>query len=115
MSDIYCPRCAEPWDLDCLNDEVSERRPDLDYESRGRAGFVSAEDYDRAYARALSEVRADFYRRGCAALGGPLCTPAEGERAKLRAGASAALHEVLGDDLDGLAAELGDAEALGLL
>ncbi len=43
-------------------------------------------------------------------LGCPSCFGKAVERRPFRAEATAVLHEVLGDDLDGLAAELEDAE-----
>jgi len=88
--DIYCPVCQEPWDLDSLHDEA---------EGSGRT---------------FSKVRADFYERGCAAFttfGRLTCEPVVDERSYVIGLA----YELMGDDIDGAAAMLEDAEALGLL
>lgn len=106
--DIRCPKCGEPWELDCLHDEVERRRPDLSYARRGYPGYASAEDYATGYPRALRDVREDFYRRGCVAIGGDPCEATD------RGRTAAAVYDLLGDDLDGAAAMLEDAEALGL-
>ena len=42
----------------------------------------------------------------------PACEGKEVEKQPFRAQIASALHDVLGDDIDGLAAELEDAEAL---
>jgi hypothetical protein len=109
--DIYCPKCGEPWEVDTLHEQIEQERPDLNYSRRGQAGYASAEDYGRQYPEALAAVREKFYRDGCRALGGR-CSEAS-EAAQTRAAFSAALHDVLGDDVDGIASELDDAEALG--
>jgi len=85
--DVYCPRCSEPWDLDEFH-------------------YV-AEDLDST----LYAVRADFRKRGCAALGQRPCVPDN----SLRAAASAELMDLLGDDIDGVASMLDDFEYLGML
>jgi hypothetical protein len=53
--------------------------------------------------------RKRFQREGCGALETAHNEPADG----LRASASAALFDVLGDDVDGIAATLEDADAAG--
>lgn len=110
--DVRCCRCGEPWDLDSLHDEVHARRPDLDYNRRGQAGYASAEDYAEQYPRAYEAVREDFTRRGCKALerafGAADCEPTD------RGRTAAAVYDLLGDDMDGAAAMLEDAELLGL-
>ncbi len=54
------------------------------------------------------EERQRFWKgEGC-----PACYGKPVEKRPFRAEATAALHEVLGDDIDGLAAELDDAEFL---
>ena len=78
--DLLCQRCGEPWDIFYITDEMTE------------------------------EERKDFHAgRGC-----PSCckTPDEGlhlsERQKDAVAAQAAMRDVLGDDIDGLAAEMED-------
>ena len=73
---IYCPRCGEPWD----NDEFHD---------------VENLSYKQAIAK--------FYSKGCGLVfGNKQCEERETERGTL----SVALREVLGDDVDGIAAEL---------
>ena len=57
----------------------------------------------------MSATERDRFWRG---EGCPSCFGKPVEERPLRAELTAALHEVLGDDLDGLAAELEDAEFL---
>lgn len=86
MQDIYCPKCGEPWDLDSLHEEAG--------------------DSDRTF----SDVYSDFRKRGCDALAGAFgyTDCAQQARNSYRAQASAALMDVLGDDVDGVAAMLDD-------
>jgi hypothetical protein len=79
--DIWCGRCGEPWDIDTLHDV---------------AGDTGA---------SFSDVRAAFGSVGCESLGGR-CNADEvgGDRAAI----ADALGDLLGDDVDGLAAMLDD-------
>lgn len=90
--DIYCPKCQEPWDIDTLHDAVEERNGGLAAELR------------RPYDVEFTEVRQDFNRRGCEALGSRhgdgVASPVVGE-----------ILDLLGDDIDGAAALLDDFEA----
>jgi hypothetical protein len=85
--DIYCPKCSEPWDLSELHTAVDEG---------------SAADYD--------DARRTFYADGCGTLFNS--RPCR-ENRTLRSEASLVLADVLGEDLDGVAAMLEDAEFLG--
>ncbi len=85
MADVRCSRCGEPWDVDTFHDEAD------------------------ASGESFAEVRARFRASGCVAVGGGRC---ESTPAGTVAGV---LADLLGDDVDGLAATLEDAEALGLL
>jgi len=82
--DIRCPNCSEPWDHDELH--------------------YAAEDRHSTYER----VAADFRVRGCPALGGTC------NRDGRPSVAAQAAYELLGDDMDGAAAMLADADLLGL-
>ena len=87
MMDVYCPRCAEPCDIDEFH-------------------YVDDMTFDQA--------RTTFFDRskGCGVLfGGKPCTPDN----SLRAEASAALSDILGDDVDGIASMLDDFEYIGML
>lgn len=86
MADIRCTVCGEAWDMDTLHDEADESR------------------------RTLAAVRNDFRKRGCAAINSPHATI----RNTAAAEASAILFDMLGDDIDGIAAMLEDGESFGL-
>lgn len=91
--DIKCPRCAEPWDMDCLHD----------------AGAQIHKSYD--YMRKL------FRKFGCAAIveadNGKIAedTTCEQTRKGVTLGM---LMDLAGDDLDGYAADVEDFEQLGM-
>lgn len=90
--DIYCPVCAEPWEIESLHD-------------------VAEED-----GRTFTDVRRAFFADGCGvafASWGVTCERAEGSAGR-RAQVSAMLAEILGDDIDGIACEMEDAERMGL-
>ena len=77
--DIKCHQCREPWDIDSLHDLVAEGH------------FVDFED-----------ARKGFYRDGCGAFGEQHNGPAD------PADTIGVLQELLGDDVDGLAAMIQD-------
>lgn len=92
---IYCPKCGQEEDLDVLHEEASESE------------------------RTFEEVRVDYYANGCKALamlyGGSVedeCRANQGNAA--RASASAALMDLMGEDIDGVSAMMEDAEYLGM-
>lgn len=91
--DIYCPKCGEPIEIDALH----ERAEELTIEG------------DRDWS--FEDVRKAFYSTGCEALG---MTHNAQPRA-FAASASAALMEMLGDDIDGVGSMLGDFEYMGWL
>lgn len=111
--DIRCPKCGEPWEIDSLHEEVTERFGHWDPEATPRYNShlgkgATVLPKDRPYEDLFAEVRRDFYRRGCEALGGR----------HSHANASPAIAEVfdvLGDDIDGAAVFLEDLEHEGLL
>lgn len=81
--DLWCTRCGEPWDIHHV---LHDAEPD------------------------------DFTREGGAIFKCPACPADESEISpgmKRRAGLAAVLASVLGDDIDGMAAELEDLEGLG--
>lgn len=86
--DIYCPKCAEPVDMDELHEEASYR------------GITFA------------RVRREYASQGCGALTGIYgtfysCKPAN-DRDAIRASVAGAAFDLLGDDIDGIASELED-------
>jgi len=90
--DIYCPKCAEPWDNDSVHEEVDARREE------GRESTYR-------------QVARQFQVKGCAALAsafGPVsCEPAS-DRDLTRAALASAAYELCGDDMDGASATLDD-------
>lgn len=92
--DIYCPRCGEPWGIDELRDVET----------------VDGVPMTFAQARKL------FFGKGCGAVfgyGRP-CEPAN-DVMRSRAGVAGMLADLLGDDVDGIAADMEDFQYLGLL
>jgi hypothetical protein len=89
--DIYCSHCGEPWDNDSLHDEAE------------------------ASGRSYTEVARNFRIDGCPALavayGASCSTPSTSTDRTFgltRQEASAALYDLLGDDMDGAAAMMED-------
>lgn len=83
--DIRCTTCGEPWEMDTLHDLVAEDQ---------------AVDFEDAYRM--------FVVDGCEVFG-------SSHSLSKASPAIAMLTDLLGDDVDGLAAELEDFEMLGLL
>jgi hypothetical protein len=85
--DIYCPKCGEPWD----NDEL----------------HYVAEENDTTYKATLDE----FQKIGCGVFDGQPCAdPADRRRALVMSVG----FEIMGDDVDGIAVMMEDAEAFGM-
>lgn len=87
--DIYCPRCAEPWNTDELH--------------------YLAEELETTF----SDIVTQFGIKGCEVIP----EQSHNQHAQLdnqRALVAAIAYEVMGDDVDGIAAMMEDAEALGL-
>lgn len=93
MADINCPRCGEPWDIDSVHEEISVRHYPF---------LPEGEDYQKEFSR----IQAEFYKRGCVTFEGVSVECAQSE--SFKAQASAALYDLLGDDVDGIAAMLED-------
>lgn len=93
--DLYCPKCGEPWDNECFHDEASESN------------------------RTYTEVARDFAQRGCVALEtayGPVGEDCKAnQRNSNRAHISEIAFDLMGDDTDGVASMMQDAEYLGLI
>jgi hypothetical protein len=84
--DVYCRHCGEPWDMDTFHDVAAEEGTSYDVVARA------------------------FATQGCEAVGA-----SHGEVDAARAEIAGMAFDLLGDDIDGVAAELDDAEACGLL
>lgn len=114
---MRCPKCAEPWDMDCLHDEVEERYPteleELERRYPIRSSSEDSRSYYAAYEPLFDAVRADFYARGCVALEsyGARCAPAPASDVLLadELEVIGMVYELLGDDVDGAEAMLEDA------
>ena len=90
VMDVYCPRCGEPWEIDTFHDVADER------------------------GETFAAVFAAFQSEGCGATGWvPTCERATDDGARMRADMSGALAEMLGDDVDGIAAMMEDFGAGG--
>lgn len=83
--DLACPRCGEYWDNDELHDN----------------------DFDLSYSEAVKLFRT----KGCSAVWHTTCVPNN----SLRTQASAALMDLMPDDMDGVSAMMDDFEFLGML
>lgn len=89
---------------------MDELHDEIDYRCDGAA--PSGEAYQKLYR----EVRSEFYRLGCGAFtaivgSGYVCK----ESGSSRAVVAGALYDAFGDDLDGVASDLADAEFLGVI
>lgn len=78
--DLYCSKCGEPWELDTMHDVADENN------------------------MTFNEAVAFFRKKGCAALDASCNEPANEGRAM----AFTVLHDLMGDDVDGIAAMLED-------
>lgn len=83
--DIYCPKCAEPVEIDYLHDIADE------------------------HGTTFTKVLHRFQSYGCKAIDAK-CNPRKDHG---RASAAAALYDLLGDDIDGAASMLEDFEMMG--
>ena len=102
--DIRCPKCGEPWDIDSLHEEVIVRnytRPWTDPDGT---------HHQDTYERYFKEVKDDFNKRGCIAVGGDECQ----DNPRMW-GLASIISDVMGDDIDGEAMMWDDAERWGLL
>lgn len=80
--DIYCPKCAEPWEIDTLH------------------------DYAEEHGKKFDEVRKAFMTKGC----GVAFEAWKIECRATSTGAMfAVLAEIMGDDIDGYASGSEDA------
>jgi hypothetical protein len=95
--DLYCPRCAEPWDNECLHDEVAARK---------RSGDEKA---------TYNTVASDFRVKGCNALATEYGKQTCERTNSMRAQAASVMYDLLGDDMDGAASMLDDFEFMGML
>lgn len=123
--DIYCPRCGEPWDTECLHEEAQlvygvpyyAAQVDPDYIAGTYVQPLSPKNPaydDAAYGAVYRDVRAAFQGEGCAALAQfrgtkEPCEARDNDRAKV----AGVMYDLLGDDLDGAAAMMEDAAAFG--
>lgn len=118
--DIYCPVCGEPWEIDSLHDIASERYgiPYYVEKDSGDTFFFSgsrgeknpeynSDDYQKVYKAVVHE----FQTKGCKdVFDNPSCK----SRKDMRSMAASAMYDLLGDDLDGAAAMLEDADMMGM-
>ena len=105
--DVYCARCGEPWELDYVLHELP-KETDLagKHNTNGRP--------DNALR---AELGAEGWKFGQSLAHVTHCPACKYHRDEdidnTRAEAYSALADVLGDDLDGFAAEMEDLESWG--
>lgn len=87
MDDVYCPICGEPTSLFYFHEVAEEQGVTFD------------------------QVRKNFFTDGCKAFG-PASWCVRTPETAGRAMASSVLHDLFGDDVDGIAAMLDDAEGV---
>lgn len=118
--DIYCPRCGEPWEHDSLHDVASERYGIPYYVERdsgdtfffqGSRGEKNPDYNSDDYQKVFTKVSEEFRTRGCGVVFDG--TPCKSKN-NMRALAASAMYDLLGDDMDGAAAMLEDAEMMGM-
>jgi hypothetical protein len=90
--DIFCPKCGEPWDNDELHEVVAERHENG--------------DHDASY----NSVAREFRGKGCEVFG---CS--HGHVSAMAAELAAVAYDMMGDDMDGAASMLDDAQYFGLI
>ena len=91
MSDIRCRKCGEPWEIDTLHDVVAEHN-----EIHPQDGLT------------FPEVYKSFARSGCKTITGKECGGPGNTTID-------SIYDLMGDDVDGAAAMIEDAEFMGLL
>lgn len=100
--DIRCTTCGEPWDTDTLHDVISEEYDPAIYTTDGK--------HDQAkYEPLFNAVREQFVRLGCELFG-----TRHGEVNQDAAEVAGIAMDMMGDDIDGVASMLEDAESMGL-
>jgi len=90
--DIYCPVCGEPWENDTLHDYAEE----------------SESTYKAVYSKFFSDGCGEAFKTW-----GITCERNDANAG--RAYISSVMHDLLGDDVDGIMSSMEDAEAWGLL
>lgn len=115
--DIYCKTCGEPWEMDTLHEVVDARMWAGDLPTAKHPGVLHGEEYEsyrETYGSNYDIVRSDFYLNGCKAMtgyGSSWCEP----KPSARTDAMSTLIDLMGDDLDGIASMMEDAEYMGLI
>jgi hypothetical protein len=112
---VRCKFCGEQWDFDSLHEEVSYRFGNQvealrekykNHPDRHRYN----DPFQKEYEVFFNDVREDFYKAGCAAIGGNDCRKTHPKPNSI----VDAMQDLLGDDMDGLQATMEDMEYLGL-
>lgn len=111
--------------MDTLHDEISERiaegrlEPLPDHDNYNQAS-PKYREYREVYDRYYAQVRQEFYSKGCNALltfmgrvSADWCVRPDTPGLQ-RGDAMSALADLMGDDLDGIASMMDDAEYMGM-
>ncbi len=104
--DVRCSRCGEPWDTECLHDEVSFRNPQKPWKFKDGT-FLSG-----VYDQYFQTMKQEFRLKGCASL--TSYTTGECTRTP-SASIYGELMDFAGDDIDFAAGMMEDAERYGLV
>lgn len=107
--DIYCPTCGEPWDIDSLHDVATERGYD---HFQAKMDYPDSNERQAAYERNwFNPIMKEFRTEGCGKVFGTTsCTPVNSERTIV----ASAAFDIMGDDVDGIASMMEDAESMGM-
>jgi hypothetical protein len=105
--DVYCSSCGEPWDTYHLRcDEIFETG--ISYEAaQAWRELPYAEQLSEHYREIFRAAGWEFGRTIINVIRCPAC-PKDAKPDEEKSAAKAALEDVLGDDLDGLAAAFED-------
>lgn len=115
---MRCHKCGEPWDLDSLHEEISDRYHlelnDLreKYKNDPRR-YRSNDPFQKIYEeKFFIPALEEFRKNGCRYFG----LRCENETLDNdRRNVLFAIDELMGDDVDGIESAIEDAEMLGLL
>lgn len=105
MQEVRCTKCGEPWALDSLHDFITDEKGRALSDLRQRHGNFGREYQAEYEKRFWNPTVEQFRREGCVMFG----TSHNTQPNKLAAQMSEALMDMMGDDIDGVAAMLEDA------
>jgi len=107
--DIYCPKCGEPWEIDSFHEKIVEEGYDFgEAKAMYPDSTIRQMEYEKQY---WNPMMTKFRQQGCGVVfEHDSCKP----RNNGVTAASAAAFELMGDDVDGIASMMEDAEMMGM-